>query len=76
MKDGGPAFPNTLKITDADFADLRGLTKREWYAGLAMQGLYASCTTVNLKFDNDTLARDAKAAFAIADAMIAEGEKV
>ena len=38
MKDGGPAFPVP---ESANYAGYPGMTLREWYAGLAMQGLIA-----------------------------------
>jgi len=64
--DGGPAFPSV----DGRYAGslYLGMTLRQWYAGLAMQGYLASgCEQENPEF------RLSAWAFAIADAMIAEG---
>lgn len=30
--DGGPAFPNTVKVTDEAYAELRGMTLRQYAA--------------------------------------------
>lgn len=46
-----------------------GLTKREWYAGLAMQGMLSDN---NFDFPAEDIAR---VAFEMADAMLAEGDK-
>ena len=34
--DGGPAFPITV---DSEFLSSPGMTRRQWYAGMAMQAL-------------------------------------
>ena len=39
IKDGGPAFPNTVLITNESFSELRGMTLRDYFAGKAMQAL-------------------------------------
>lgn len=36
-----PAMPQSLKMSDATHIHSPGLTKREYFAGLAMQGLLA-----------------------------------
>ena len=61
--DGGPAFPCSGRI-DASFAE--GMSLRDWYAGIVLQGL-------DLKQSKDFLA---SWAYQIADAMIAERQKV
>ena len=38
INDGGAAYPHTHSDRDGD----TGLTKREWFAGMALQGLVAS----------------------------------
>ena len=66
----GPVYPclerggNGLDLTHP------GMTLRQWYAGLAMQGMLAC--PVQPQSGPDMFARDA---FAMADAMIAEGNK-
>lgn len=37
-----PAMPQDLAGRRGDDPDLQGVTKREWFAGMAMQGLLAS----------------------------------
>lgn len=75
--DGGPAYP----LPDSASATGRkGMTKREWFAGHALQGLLSA----NIQKVVFSLAKDrgievdayvAMAAFEYADAMIAESEK-
>lgn len=77
-KDGGPAFPTEIYdfqpttgqqvVRDQQF----GLTKRQWYAGMAMQGLIAS-TTNSDDWPASTLV--AQKSFEMADAMLAFEEK-
>ena len=68
--DGGPAFsaPKECHV-DHRTGEPTGLTKREWFAGMAMQGILANPSCV---FKDSDLA---KAVYDLADAMIAEGEK-
>ena len=62
---GGPAFPGERG---------HGLTIRDWFAGMAMQGLIASPRgTPNGADATDTYY--AEMAYIMADAMIAEREK-
>ena len=74
MKDGGPAFPVPMGF------DINGLTYpathsegmslRDWFAGMALQGLLSLTTASGGKFED--YATDA---YTIADAMIKEREK-
>lgn len=73
---GGSAFPILPPVdsdgrapTDYPFPD-SGMTLRQWYAGKVVSGLVVSDPATNL--DPTQLA---KFAFAVADAMIAEGSK-
>jgi hypothetical protein len=66
---GGPAFP-FVELDNVDRMVYFGLTKREYFAGLAMQKL-ATGLGGPLTFKND-----AKLAVAAADALIAELKKV
>lgn len=89
---GGSAFPQPIGIGPAGdvmtpgqyFTDSDGLTKREWFAGMAIQGMLAAHAS-NIFEDvmdvdieqkaavvNATLA---EMAYGIADAMISEGQK-
>lgn len=64
----GPAFP----CTEANGLNngLPGMTLRQWYAGLAMQGIFAYGP--GEYWTNERIATEA---FAMADAMIEEGSK-
>lgn len=64
IKDGGPAFPNTVKITNEDFAELRGMTLRDYFAGQYLAGI-SSHPTVEGSMDEM-----AKWAYQMADAML------
>ncbi len=54
-----------------------GLTKREWFAGMALQGMLARADFQLFPYDGAEIATvlASKNAFAIADAMIAEVAK-
>ncbi len=80
-RDGGPAFPATIQLDYRRMGEIEklvsesggGLTKREWFAGMALQ--------MDPDFfdpyerANETPLSIAIRAFKIADAMIAEAEK-
>jgi hypothetical protein len=64
-----PAFPWTL---NEDMRD-EGMSMREWYAGMALQGILASCAG-----DDTNLADEKKAsrwAFKYADAMLVQAKE-
>jgi len=68
-RDPNDAFPVPIEN------DGRGMSLREWYAGLAMQGLLASAQ--NIKAVPPLKPTEvAEGAFNIADAMIAESDRV
>lgn len=79
-KGNEPAFPRLEHVKHGNFSEARyvwethgGLTKREYFAGLAMQGLLANLTDLrNQGFKYDDIEE-----FAVirADALIAELEK-
>jgi hypothetical protein len=63
-KDNGePAFQQSMYDTS-----IQGMTLRDWFAGMALQGQYASCRP---GYDFATQADAAKQAYSIADAMLA-----
>lgn len=68
------AFPSSVKPSARDIGD--GLTKREYFAAMAMQGL---CVPAIPGHHNTNLAPEAKAkatsAVALADALLAELSK-
>ena len=65
----GPAFPVFPETGTGHGAAFRGLTKREWYAGQAMQGLL-----VGFLLDADS-EQIAQAAIKHADALLKELKK-
>jgi hypothetical protein len=72
---GGPAFPVDLgTLKGGSF----GLTKREWFAGMALQGDWASQSKEVGEYASDTsdsfLEERAKLFYRMADAMIRAGK--
>lgn len=79
VDDGGAAFPRPLSTDDHQQScnvsfDQSGMTLRQWYAGMALQGLLATGADFHDKH-GDGWDWHARAAFAMADSMIAEGKK-
>lgn len=69
-----PAFPIVASTGDPrdGVYTASGLTKREWFAGMALQGMIASCVDASEFPDRDVIA---KIAYEYADAMLrATGE--
>jgi len=64
----GPAFPTFPNWQSGDYAVRGGLTKREWFAGMALMGY---CAT-KLQISSENVA---KWCFDDADAMIAESNR-
>lgn len=75
----GPAFPMMRDQSHEErFIIEPGMTLRQWYAGLAMQGMLCNGFIPNIVGpDGSTLQSDnyAECAFRMADAMLAEGSK-
>ena len=69
MTDNPPAFPNTGNRFDGRIAE--GMTLRDWFAGQALAGLYAS-ETDDTEYE---AAYAARRSYVIADAMLAERAK-
>ena len=68
IDDGGPAFP----VGDVKTHGTFGMSLRDWFAGMAMQGLVAS----NDDGAGDRIDDVPRYAYSIADAMLkARGEK-
>jgi hypothetical protein len=63
-----PAFPQELPAGNGNTVSLHGLTKRELFAAMAMQGILASETAE----DPFTALHTAKRSTALADALLAE----
>ena len=67
-------------ILDNQFEDNKGLTKREYFAGLAMQGIMASLTEMRVSGNSTLHFHDAdkdiaREAVSIADAVLKELDK-
>ena len=74
MKEGGPAFPSAHSCeadcrpcTCCDLKTITGMSLRDWYAGMALQGMRAS-------LNGQTYPKEmvATLAYADADAMLAQ----
>ena len=68
IKDYGPAFPGSYKGQQGEIRWSEGMTKREWFAGMALQGLIVK---LDFKTNLDTYAEDA---YKFADSMIRAGK--
>lgn len=64
------AFPVPDNVLRGD----AGLTKREWFAGMALQGMGAMQQSMFVNQNQERISERAKQAFAQADAMIEAGE--
>lgn len=70
------AFPHISAEGHPDHAG--GLTKREWFAGLAMQGLVAEMAEAMARGDDKialALQNTSRLSYAIADSMIEAGKR-
>ena len=76
MSDGGPAFPEIKQIKDQHgrpkLTNCGGMSLRDWFAGMVMQGL---CSDLGSPHPDDDWNVLALLAGEIADAMLAEREK-
>lgn len=68
MNDGGPAFPSAWGM-DGD----KGMSLRDWFAGMALQGFSAAMPQDS--FERDNQHRYAEDAYVLADAMLAARER-
>lgn len=74
INDGGPAFANAWTETNEYGVSFpyvtNGLTKREWFAGMALAGYFAAPNTPHRNATDC-----AEYLFKMADAMLAESQK-
>lgn len=70
IKDGGPAFPTDALKYDGDG---QGMSLRDWYAGMALQGYLSNMPTAALSGENVDIF--VGACFEISDAMLKAREK-
>jgi len=73
-KDGGPAFP-LVAISESTGQPINGffspgMSKREWFAGMALQGIITGCFSGRDGFKSADII---SSAYVYADAMIAQG---
>lgn len=70
-KDGGPAFPvqESVMSGGSPVPACSGMSLRDWFAGVAMQGIIANPT------NRGSTRQVSFMAYATADAMLAEREK-
>lgn len=71
--DGGPAFPTIKEDNGSYYNSNLGMTLRDWFAGKAGARFIAKFSAH--QFDDNLFKMSAKAAYAFADAMIAERSK-
>lgn len=68
IESGGPAFPGSYTGQHGEIRWSEGMAKREWFAGMALQGMLAN-QSINIE-KSDLCG----AAFDIADRMIRSGD--
>ena len=68
INDGGPAFPIQVNHEDIDVKDYYGLSMRDWFAGMALQGYLAGRNYNAGQYAPASVARDC---YGYADAMLA-----
>lgn len=76
IKDGGPAFP----VSSDDFRDLenhpcKGMSLRDWFAGMALQGLCSNEVITRPRPQTKEFIEFAKVCYDYADGMLAQREK-
>lgn len=77
MKDGGPAFPFKFEFEHPDAGPLiehsSGMSLRDWFAGMALQGVISLYKGGNEQFES--YRKDmVEVAYQLADAMLKERE--
>ena len=78
IDDGGSAFPVTAKLMSSEFANIKitettgGMSLRDWFAGMALQGNLASQSIEVGYYDGiECWKKAASDAYKAADAMLA-----
>ena len=76
INDGGPAFPVPMFTRQADgqpmtagefFEGGNGMTLRDWFAGMALQGMFSNSSIIDTFSAHKTMSDEA---YKVADAMI------
>lgn len=70
INDGGPAFPMVVVNGFNSVSPEGGMSLRDWFAGMAMQGCIAADASGGISNGNIT-----EFAYKVADAMIAERDE-
>lgn len=73
--DSGPAFPVPILDPEYSQAHKYGLTKREWYAGMALAGMATDIKGLLPTDSRSSITSMAELAHEIADAMIEASKK-
>jgi len=78
--DGGPAFPNAQRLFDNDTQSwavhsVGGMTLRDWFAGMALQGEVANPSSGLFEADSITFTELAEDCYRMADAMLSARER-
>jgi hypothetical protein len=76
-----PAFPSAVAVGpagDVHQGQFFGISKREWFAGMALQGILSDARTLEEigKFSGDGNANIATYCYNLADAMVAAGKEL
>lgn len=73
IDDGGAAFPPSYEPDPSDpmKAIYRGITKRDWFAGQALNAIAATSSASSEEAIPDLIKKIAEVSYKIADAMIA-----
>lgn len=72
INSGGNAFPYCVWVGDHHNGHNTGMTLRQWYAGMALQGILQLLGSVAVDFGGPE--RTAKMSYDVADAMIRAGK--
>jgi hypothetical protein len=73
--ENGKNLIHSFNASDGLFGNFKGLTKREYFAGLAMQGLLSSRDWNYEPFNEDTPCWTSKFAIEIADELLKQLDK-
>lgn len=75
INDGGPAFPTTGEGYGYSRYSQYGMSLRDWFAGQAVGALIAGRDSSFIPDAHEKMAAWARAAYSVADEMIAERER-
>lgn len=67
---GGPAFPNNVKVTNEEFAELRGMTLRDYFAAKALNSILGVLVAERRGDVDKVIKVAAETAYKMAEAML------